>query len=541
MSGAGEPEQLEGSYDVHGAAVSEAAPDSAQHDALVLLTLPGAAPPPLLAQVVAAAVELDNALLTEVSLIKCDLVAGNRLIISPTGPLTPYDDVRSVYEAVRAGMRRAVAAGARRPVLALQALRPRDLGLEVDDDWSRSELVALLAALEALYIPLEVRESYPERLPRLTALGVWAPALPAALQPLLRTAVALERARALARDIGGADPERMSPPNVAKYVRDAFADSCVRVRVLDEPDELRRRYPLLAAVARAAHAVPRHRGCVIFLDYEPESYDKTVMLVGKGVTYDTGGCDVKTGGAMAGMSRDKCGAAAIAGFLKACELLQPRVRVRAALGVVRNSVGADAYVADELLRSRTGLPVRVGNTDAEGRLVMADLLAEMAEAAAALVAAGARTHVLTVATLTGHAARAAGAGYGLALDNAPARRLAAARALQAAGAALAEPLELSRLRREDFAAHRGQAPGDALLQAVPLPSTQVDRGHQTPAAFLAMVSGLAGLGACGGAGGAANVPYTHVDVAASAGCAPAPPTAAPLLALAAYCGLLDRC
>ncbi|CAG4930281.1 unnamed protein product [Parnassius apollo] len=541
MSGAGEPDELESVYEVHGAVVSEAAPDSVRHDALVLVTLPGAALPPLLAPTVAAAQELDHALLTEVSLVQCPLVAGNRLIISPTGPLTPYDDVRSVYEAGRAGVRRAVAAGARRPVLALQALRPADLGLEVDGDWSRSELVALLAALEALYIPLEVRESYPERLPRLTALGVWAAALPAALQPLLRTAVALERGRALARDIGGADPERMSPPNVAKHVRDAFADSCVRVRVLDEPDELRRRYPLLAAVARAAHTVPRHRGCVIFLDYEPESYDETIMLVGKGVTYDTGGCDVKTGGAMAGMSRDKCGAAAIAGFLKACELLQPRLRVRAALGVVRNSLGADAYVADELLRSRAGLPVRVGNTDAEGRLVMADLLAEMAEQAAAVQAAGARAHVLTVATLTGHAVRAAGEGYGIAVDNAAARRARTAEALAAAAGALAEPLEVSRLRREDFAAHRGQAPGDALLQAAPLPSTQVNRGHQTPAAFLAMVSGLAGGAGMGVGGGAAGVPYTHLDVAASAGSAPAPPTAAPLLALAASCGLLDPC
>ncbi|CAH2046188.1 unnamed protein product, partial [Iphiclides podalirius] len=438
----------------------------------------------------------------------------------------------SVREAVAAGMRRAVAAGARRPVLALRPLRPPATAAAAAfapaDAWRRSELVALLAALEALYVPLEVRESFPERLPRLRALGVWDCGVGAALPALLRDAVALERGRALARDIGGADPERMAPPRLARHVRDAFAAGAVRVSVLEGP-ELRARYPLLAAVARAADPVPRHRSCVIFLDYEPESYEETVMLVGKGVTYDTGGADVKTGGAMAGMSRDKCGAAAVAGFVKACELVRARVRVRAALGVVRNSVGAEGYVADELLRSRGGLPVRVGNTDAEGRLVMADLLHEMRELAEA--AAPAPAHLYTVATLTGHAVRAAGEGYGVALDGHAARARRHAEKLRAAGDALAEPLEVSRLRREDLAAHRGRAPGDALLQAAPAPSVRLPRGHQGPAAFLLLAAGLLD----------ADVPYTHLDVAGSAGSFPAPPTAAPLLVLAAAHGLITSC
>lgn len=103
-----------------------------------------------------------------------------------------------------------------------------------------------------------------------------------------------------------------------------------------------------APPAPCAPAPPAHAdlyacvaGCVIFLEYEPDSYERTVMLVGKvrqgvwcvcvcvcssvmtrrvigpqGVTYDTGGCDIKAGGVMAGMSRDKCGAAAVVGFLK---------------------------------------------------------------------------------------------------------------------------------------------------------------------------------------------------------------------------------
>ncbi len=81
-----------------------------------------------------------------------------------------------------------------------------------------------------------------------------------------------------------------------------------------------------------------------------------MFLVGKGVCYDTGGADVKTGGAMRGMSRDKGGAAAVAGFLKTVGALQPTtVNVSASLAFVRNSVGSDAYVSDEIIVSRAGL------------------------------------------------------------------------------------------------------------------------------------------------------------------------------------------
>ncbi|XP_063825683.1 putative aminopeptidase W07G4.4 isoform X2 [Ostrinia nubilalis] len=418
----------------------------------------------------------------------------------------------SMYEAARDGVRRAAAAGARRPALALLP-HPR---------WPRAQLVALLGALEALYVPLQIRESFPEQAHALAALGVYAEGGAAPLAALLREAAALEVARGLARDMGGADPERMSPRACAALLRGAFAGGPVRVRVLDDPRALQAQYPLLAAVSRAADSVDRHKGCVIFLEYEPESYDQTVMLVGKGVTYDTGGCDIKAGGAMAGMSRDKCGAAAVAGFLKACELLRPRLRVLAALGVVRNSVGEEAYVADELLRSRRGDSVRVGNTDAEGRLVMADLLAEMHERARGLPGA----HIYSVATLTGHAHRAYGDGYTAALDNHAAR--GHAQRLQAAGEQLGDMIEVSTIRREDLAAHRGRG-DERLHQADPRPSTATPRGHQAPAAFLLLAAGLHA--------GAAR--YTHLDVAASAGDLPRAPTAAPLLALAAHYKLLS--
>ena len=104
---------------------------------------------------------------------------------------------------------------------------------------------------------------------------------------------------------------------VEEYVRKTFEGTKVNVEVIKGQTMFEQEYPCLAAVNRCASQVDRHDGRVIWLTYEPEGpVEETVMLVGKGITYDTGGADIKAGGIMAGMSRDKCGSADVAGFLK---------------------------------------------------------------------------------------------------------------------------------------------------------------------------------------------------------------------------------
>jgi leucyl aminopeptidase len=142
------------------------------------------------------------------------------------------------------------------------------------------------------------------------------------------------------------------------------------------------------------------------VEYNPGGdITKQVFLIGKGITYDTGGADVKTGGHMVGMSRDKCGAAATAGVVAAIATLkQPGVRIVAYLGFVRNSIGSDSYVADEIIKSHAGARVLVVNTDAEGRMVLSDMLSHAREEIAAQdKASRPTTSVFTLATLTGHA------------------------------------------------------------------------------------------------------------------------------------------
>ena len=176
--------------------------------------------------------------------------------------------------------------------------------------------------------------------------------------------------------------------------------------MIDELDTLSYQYPLLMSVARASLAVERHRPRVISLQYTGKGpIERTILLAGKGLTYDTGGVDLKVGGHMVGMSRDKGGAAAVAGLMRVLAELKPeRIRVIGELGELRNSIGPDSYVSDEIITSHAGVRVRIGNTDAEGRLVLSDLLSHLRVAALDAV----DPHVLSVATLTGHAGRAVG-------------------------------------------------------------------------------------------------------------------------------------
>jgi leucyl aminopeptidase len=269
--------------------------------------------------------------------------------------------------------------------------------------------------------------------------------------------------------------------------------------------------------------VERHRPCVVELDYVPEGeITRTLILCGKGVVYDTGGADLKTDGHMAGMSRDKGGAGSVAGLVRAVAALGlPGVRVVGLLGFVRNSAGEEAFVSDEILRSRAGVRVRIGNTDAEGRLVLADLLARGKE-----IAAGAPDPVLmTMATLTGHVYRAFGPYTG-AIGNAASRPVIDA--LDELGELWGEPFERSRPRREDYTLVAARTAAEDVVSANRLASVNTARGHQYPFAFLDIAAGLRGVG----------LPFVHVDIAGTvaegADWQFGKPTGVPIATLIAY-------
>lgn len=459
--------------------------------------------------------EIDRGVEGEVSVVYVEELPGHRMVFCPTGPLTrDYDDVRRFDDAAQKGIKRALKSGARSLLLVRAP----------DESYPYADVVTVLGALYALYSPIEVREALRGKSVKADLLGVWG----TKEDEVIRTvtiATGLERGRFVCRDIGGSDPERMAAPQVAEYVKSVFKDSPVTVNVLETEQEITNEFPLLAAVNRAARGIGRHTARVIMLTYTGDGpIDATLMLVGKGVTYDTGGADIKAGGVMAGMHRDKCGAAAVAGFFKTLATLQPRgLKVVGALAMVRNSIGPDSYVSDEIITSRSGLRIRIGNTDAEGRMAMGDLLCLMREQAGKEV----NPHLYTVATLTGHACLAVGDGYSIVVDNGPARQDENAQKLQKAGEGLADPFEISTMRREDYAMNLPKSEYEDLIQCNNLPSSRTPRGHQFPAAFLVQVSGLDKHGI----DSEYPIKYSHLDIAASSGPFPGVPTGAPIPAL----------
>lgn len=439
--------------------------------------------------------EFDQRIGSEVVTMVCDELPQKRLVLAPTGQLDRYfDDVRRYYDAANLAGKAIVAMGSVKPLLVVLKSE--------QEAFSQASTVSYLGFAQAMWQPLEAREALGDAIEPVQMVGLVDSTVDVA------EAAAIESGKYVARDLCGTEPERMAPPKFAEYCEQTFAGSKVKVTVIDDMPTLEQDFPLLWSVARASIEVERHQPRVIRLEYTPEgAIEKTLMLVGKGIVYDTGGADLKTGGHMAGMSRDKGGAAAVAGFVKTIAELEPQgVKVIAEIAAVRNSIGAEAFVSDEIITGHSGVRVRIGNTDAEGRLVMADLLSRLREEAMDEV----NPSLYTVATLTGHAARAVGP-YTALVENGVSRKLGLGEKIVEQGDLYGDPCETSRSRREDYDFVRPRTKADDLLSSNNAASAVTARGHQFPMAFLAIVSGLDKHDL----NSEQPLPYIHVDIAGS--------------------------
>ncbi|WP_105257985.1 M17 family metallopeptidase [Pseudoalteromonas sp. T1lg88] len=475
----------------------DAANAQGQFDALIIISANlDSVPQPYLDQVRQSSA-VDSRIGKQCTLLVSEAAPGQRLIIAPTGPLTrDYDDVRRVFAAAKAGIELAKQAGAVKPALYVS-------GISELAGYEFASEVAFLGANQALWQPLEAREYHGEAISPIQAIGVVG-----ADDEQLKQMNAVAAGQYAARDLCGTEPERMAPPRFADYCVELFKNTKVTTEVISDIATIDKDYPLLSTVARASYAVERHHPRVVKLAYVPEGdVERTLIFVGKGLVYDTGGADLKVGGFMAGMSRDKGGAASVAGFMKAVAEAQPKgVKVIAYLAVVRNSIGSDCFVPDEIITGREGVRVRIGNTDAEGRLAMGDLLSEAKDLAKNEV----NPEIFTVATLTGHAARAVGP-YSAYVENGPARAAKVSQQLVEHGDLWADCAEVSRSRREDYDFVQPRTQADDLLSSNNAPSAVTARGHQFPMAFLAIVSGLDKHGLDSDQ----PLPYVHMDIAGS--------------------------
>ena len=181
----------------------------------------------------------------------------------------------------------------------------------------------------------------------------------------------IARAVFLARDLINTPAEDMGPEHLAQAAREVAEARGAKFGVIVGDDLLRENYPTIHLVGRASARAPR----LIDLRWGDESAPK-VTLVGKGVCFDTGGLDLKPRDAMLEMKKDMGGAAIVLGLADALMSAGTRIRLRVLIPAVENSVNGNAVRPRDIVRTRGGKTVEIGNTDAEGRLILCDALSE---------------------------------------------------------------------------------------------------------------------------------------------------------------------
>jgi leucyl aminopeptidase len=220
---------------------------------------------------------------------------------------------------------------------------------------------------------------------------------PAATEQIVHTAhdAAVDRARVLAsamtlvRDLVNTAPGDLVPADLAAAAEQVASASGLGLLVLDENDLAKEGYGGILGVGMGSAHPPR----LVRLEYTHPDADRTVVFAGKGITFDSGGLSLKPSKAMETMKADMSGAAAVLGALQAIAALGPVVNVVGYLPLAENMPGGGAQRPSDVITIYGGKTVEVLNTDAEGRLVLADALARSGADAPSLL--------IDVATLTG--------------------------------------------------------------------------------------------------------------------------------------------
>jgi leucyl aminopeptidase len=174
------------------------------------------------------------------------------------------------------------------------------------------------------------------------------------------------------RDFVNATPEDFYPKVMFKESKKIAKDNKISIKVYGEEYLEKNGMNAMLSVGRAS----RHESQLIHMTYKPKKskIKSKIVLVGKGLTYDSGGLSLKGSSHMVTMKSDKSGACSVMGMMDAISKLNLPIEVHAILGAVENMIGGDAYKPDDVLIAKNKDTIEVRNTDAEGRLVLADCL-----------------------------------------------------------------------------------------------------------------------------------------------------------------------
>jgi len=267
------------------------------------------------------------------------------------------------------------------------------VALEAGFDSAEYVSAAAQAVVEASWDPDVLKTSAGKDGSRvIEQLVVSVPRVSAALESALETGRIVGEAANLSRDISVEPPNKLTPMALAAHARAMSAAHGLTCDVLDQDRMRQLGMGALLGVAQGSAEPP----ALIVMEYKPAKPDGSntrLALVGKGVTFDTGGISIKPSESMEKMKYDMCGAAAVIGAMQAIAQLKPSISVLGVVPTVENMPGSKAQRPGDIVTSLSGKTIEILNTDAEGRLILCDAITYAKQLGC--------THMVDAATLTG--------------------------------------------------------------------------------------------------------------------------------------------
>ena len=242
---------------------------------------------------------------------------------------------------------------------------------KLGDEWYFRTLAENLSLASYEYLKYKTKEKKEKQLKEILVCGLGDKQSKQAFEDGLTIAEAAN----FTRDIANASGDDMTPDNLAEAAKLAFKGTKATVKVLNEKEIVKQGMGLLHAVGKGADDAPRF----IVIEYwgagkTGKNVEKPIVLIGKGITYDTGGLNVKPSGSMHEMHLDMSGGASVIGAMSAAVELGLKKNIVGLIPAAENSISATSMRAGDIATSLSGKTVEILHTDAEGRLVLADAL-----------------------------------------------------------------------------------------------------------------------------------------------------------------------
>jgi leucyl aminopeptidase len=352
-------------------------------DALVLLEFEGT-PRPELASALAAFHESGEITGKFLELTLLHSLPGHearRILLAGAGKRDKFE-VSSLWKLVAVAARLLKGKGVKNAAIALES------GFDSPDHVS----AAVKAVIEACWEPDVLKTNADKDGSRsIDALTISVPSVTKALEAAVEAGEIIGEASNLSRDISVEPPNKLTPLALAAHAQAMAKANGLTCEVLDQDRMRQLGMGALLGVAQGS-AEP---GAMVIIEYKPAkpTSDARLALIGKGVTFDTGGISIKPSEGMEKMKYDMCGAAAVIGAMQAIARLKPSIAVTGIVPTVENMPGGKAQRPGDIVTSLSGKTIEILNTDAEGRLILADAITYAKQLGC--------THLVDAATLTG--------------------------------------------------------------------------------------------------------------------------------------------